>query len=85
MNDIPPHEIPYEIEIAAEWWRERITKNVDAELDKEKSDMFKKVLVELLYSKYHNHWDTRQPLLGNGYRYVFSKGVTQCYLAPYLS
>lgn len=70
MNDLAPHEIPCEIDIAAQWWQERITKSVDSELDKDKSDLFKKILVELLYHKYHNHWDVRQPLLGSGYRYV---------------
>lgn len=63
--------IPCEIEIASEWWKNRIgyyTNNSD--LDAEKLEQFKSNLMELLAIKYQGHWHVHQPLLGSGLRYA---------------
>lgn len=63
--------VPCEIEIASEWWKNRIGYySNNSDLDAEKLEQFKSNLIELLTKKYQGHWHVHQPLLGSGYRCV---------------
>jgi len=60
--------VPYEIVVAATWWRHVVVKHKD--ITPNKADKFYDALIALLSERLFSHWYPEEPLKGQAYRSI---------------
>jgi len=62
------HPVPYEIVVAATWWKQAVLKHKD--MTASKADKFYDSMITLLSERLFSHWYPEEPLKGQAYRSI---------------